>query len=323
MTLEQLRIFVAAAHVENFTRAGERLNISQSAVSAAIAALEREFQILLFDRSRRYVALTAAGDLFLAEAEAILARVEQATRRLEDLSAQRVGRISIAASQIAANYWLPSVLNRFRDNNPGIAIDVWHGSAEDVQARIRRGQSDIGVVGCPPEDGTFEVTMLSVDKLIAVVGERHKWYGRDRIEWDELPQTSWIMREPGSGTQALFEAAMVERGIPVKRLDVALVLRTGEAVCNAVANGTSAAVVSNLVAGSALQTGLLHHLQPIAIPREFALISLRDRPETTVAAALRDCMHGLPNAILPQGEPGIAAEGDKQRIMGLAPVRGM
>jgi len=64
MTLEQLRIFVSVAYVEHFTRAAEHLKISQSAVSTAVAALESRYKVLLFDRSRRHVELTAAGSVF-------------------------------------------------------------------------------------------------------------------------------------------------------------------------------------------------------------------------------------------------------------------
>jgi DNA-binding transcriptional LysR family regulator len=295
MTLEQLRIFVAVAYVEHFTRAAERLRISQSAVSAAVAALEEEYKILLFDRSRRHVELTAAGSVFLAEAEAILARVDLALRRFEDLAELRIGRLAIAASQTVANYWLPGLLNAFHERYPGVTIDLWDGNSTEVEKRVLRGQVDLGIIEHDPNDATLTVEAFAGDILVVVVGRRHPWFNRQKIDWKELLDTSWIMREPGSGTRALFEAAAAERGIRPETLDVALVLRTGEAVSNAVAAGTSAAVISNLVADVSLKAGALRRIEPISIERKFVVLSLPARPQTRSGTALLEHLRACAN----------------------------
>jgi DNA-binding transcriptional LysR family regulator len=300
MTLEQLRIFVAVAYVEHFTRAAERLRISQSAVSAAIAALEEEHKILLFDRSRRNVELTAAGSVFLAEAEAILARVDLALRRLEDLAELRIGKLAIAASQTVANYWLPGLLNAFHERYPGVAIDLWDGNSTEVEKRVLRGQVDLGIIEHKPQDAALAVESLAGDTLVAVVGHRHPWFSRQRIEWKEIVDTSWVMREPGSGTRALFEAAVEEQGIGLEMLDVALVLRTGEAVSNAVAAGTSAAVISNLVAEVSLKAGTLRRIEPISIDRKFIVLSLPARAQTRSGTALLDHLRACANGKFPR-----------------------
>ena len=288
MTLEQLRIFVSVAYVEHFTRAAEHLKISQSAVSTAVAALESRYKVLLFDRSRRHVELTAAGSVFLAEAEAVLARVDLAERRLEDLADLRIGRLAIAASQTVANYWLPSLLNAFHERFPGVDIDLSDGNSTEVEKRVLRGQVDLGIVEHDPHDDTLTVEPLATDTLIAVVGRRHKWFGRERVEWEELAESPWVMREPGSGTRALFEAALVAHGVAPENLEVTLVLRTGEAVCNAVAAGTSAAVLSQMVAEVALSAGALRRIDPISITRNFAALSLPGRVQPRTAVALLD-----------------------------------
>jgi len=285
MTLEQLRIFIAVAYVEHFTRAAERLKISQSAVSAAIASLETELQVLLFDRTRRHVELTAAGNVFLAEAEAIIARVDLALRRLEDLSELRIGRLAIGASQTVANYWLPPILNSFHDQFPGVAIDVLHGNSTEVEKRVLRGQVDLGIVEQAPNDATLDAETLAADTLYAFVGEKHEWFGRQTIEWSDLIQTSWILREPGSGTRALFEAALSDHEISPESLPVSLILRSGEAVRNAVTSGVCAAVISELVAEVALTAGKLRRLDSIAIERNFVAISLPGRGQTRATAA--------------------------------------
>jgi DNA-binding transcriptional LysR family regulator len=140
MTLEQLRIFIAVAQQEHFTRGAERLGLSQSSVSGAVAALENQFKVSLFDRSRRHVSLTNAGSVLLTEAEDILGRVDLAERRMQDLAELRAGSVSLAASQTVGSYWLPPILNRFPrtiswNNNRSLDRQL------DTGRKTRAGQS--------------------------------------------------------------------------------------------------------------------------------------------------------------------------------------
>jgi DNA-binding transcriptional LysR family regulator len=133
--------------------------------------------------------------------------------------------------------------------------------------------------------------VLHTDRLVLVVGRRHPWFVRETLDWPELDQTSWIMREPGSGTRALFETALVENGMAPEGLKTALVFRSGEAIVNAVASGTAATVVSELVAATAIKAGLLRRLAPISIARSFNALRLPGRPVTRAGAALRQHLH--------------------------------
>jgi DNA-binding transcriptional LysR family regulator len=296
MTLEQLRIFVAVAYIEHFTRAAERLGISQSAVSAAIAALESRYKILLFDRSRRNVELTDAGNLFLAEAEGILGRVNLAQRRIEDLSDLRVGRIVVAASRTIASYWLPQLLVTFRDRYPGLTIDLLQDNSAEVERRVSRGEVDIGIIERDPNDRTLRVETLARDTLVVVIGPRHAWFKRPFVDWRELADTSWILREPGSDTRALFEDTLTDRGVSPERLDVTLTLRSGEAICSAVVASASAAVMSSLVCTLARSAGLLQQLDSISIERNFSALHLPGRPMTRATRTLLDHLRSTGSA---------------------------
>src|SRR6202011_4908519 len=114
VTLEQLRVFVAVAERQHVTRAAAVLNLAQSAVSAAIAALESRYGEKLFHRVGRGVELTEAGALFLVEARAILARVEAAGQVLSELGNLKRGTLAVHASQTIAGYCLPRYLGAFR-----------------------------------------------------------------------------------------------------------------------------------------------------------------------------------------------------------------
>lgn len=139
MTLEQLRVFVAVAERQHVTRAAAVLNLAQSAVSAAIAALEERHGAKLFHRVGRGVELTEAGALFLVEARAILARVEAAGQVLSELGNLKRGTLAVHASQTIAGYWLPRYLVAFRHKYPGIDIRLTIGNTAQGAAAAARG----------------------------------------------------------------------------------------------------------------------------------------------------------------------------------------
>ena len=132
MTLEQLRIFVAVATREHVTQAARDLNLTQSATSAAVAALEARYQTKLFDRVGRRIVLTAAGKAFLVEARSILARVASAETVLNDLAGLKRGQLALAASQTIAGYWLPAFIHRFNAAHPAIKLQLSIGNTEQV-----------------------------------------------------------------------------------------------------------------------------------------------------------------------------------------------
>jgi DNA-binding transcriptional LysR family regulator len=294
MTLEQLRIFIVVAQQEHFTRGAERLGLSQSSVSGAIAALESHFKVSLFDRSRRHVSLTNAGNVLLTEAEDILGRVDLVERRMQDLAELRSGSVSLAASQTVGSYWLPPILNRFCEQYPGITIDLWTGNSTQAEKRVLAGRADLAIIEQEPLDSSLNAELVSTDMLVLVVGPLHPWYGRDAIDWSELTNTTWIMREPGSGTRALFEAELVAHGIPPAALNTTLTLRSGEAVRSAVSMSRSAAVISSLVAQVAIDAGLLRRLEPLALPRNYYALSSKTAPPTrALDVLLNDIRAGM------------------------------
>ena len=156
MTLEQLRIFLAVAERQHMTRAAEVLNLTQPAVSAAIAALEARHGLPLFHRIGRSIELTEAGKLLRGEAQAILRRVQDAESSLADLRGLRRGRLRLAASQTVGNYWLPPLMARFRRAFANIDLDLTIGNTEQVAAGVREGVAELGIVEEPVQGDVFE-----------------------------------------------------------------------------------------------------------------------------------------------------------------------
>lgn len=285
MTLDQLRVFVAVAERQHVTRAAQALHLAQSAVSAAIAALENRHGTRLFDRVGRGIELTQAGRSFLPEARAVLARAEQAERALADLSGLRCGTLGVMASQTIASYWLPHRLASFRRHYPDIRIGLQVGNTAQVAAAVHAGTAELGFVEGHVEDPDLEVRPVARDRLVVLVGPDHPWAARDGIEPRDLPDSAWVLREPGSGTRSVFEAAVKRAGIPVHSLPVALELPTNEAVRAAVEAGLGATALSVSVAAPSLEAGLLVRVGLPLPDRAFVALRHAERRPSRAAEA--------------------------------------
>src|ERR1700733_2569791 len=155
MTLEQLRIFVTVAEKQHVTQAARELNLTQSATSAAVAALEERYNIKLFDRVGRGVVLTHTGRTFLSEARAVLARARGAEQALRDMAGLKGAKLVVAASQTVANYWLPPRLQAFQAAHPGVDVSVRIANTERVAADVRESVADIGFIEGNIDDGAL------------------------------------------------------------------------------------------------------------------------------------------------------------------------
>ncbi|WP_019171476.1 LysR family transcriptional regulator [Pseudaminobacter salicylatoxidans] len=277
MTLEQLRIFVAVAEREHVTRAARDLHLTQSATSAAVAALEARHATKLFNRVGRRIELTEAGRLFLDEARAVLARAASAEAVLADLAGLKRGTLNLAASQTVANYWLPPFMHRFQTRYPGMAMRLTIGNTEQVAASVREGLADLGFIEGEIDDPALSITPAATDEMVLVVGAGHPWATRNSLTPANLPHTRWVLREPGSGTRAMLEEVLESFGIDPAALDVALELSSNEAVRTAVIAGAGAAVMSRFVTAAAVAAGRLVQM-PLSLPkRRFLAIRHKER----------------------------------------------
>jgi DNA-binding transcriptional LysR family regulator len=283
MTLEQLRIFVAVATREHVTQAARELNLTQSATSAAVAALEAQYQTKLFDRIGRRIVLTATGKAFLAEAKSILARVAAAETVLDDLAGLTRGSLALAASQTIAGYWLPSFIHRFNAAHPAITLSLTIGNTEQVAACVREGTADLGFVEGNVDDPVLAAQPVAEDELVLVGPPGHPLCGGSPVTASALKAARWVLREVGSGTRAMFEAALGGFGIAPAELDVVFDLPSNEAVRGAVEAGAGVTVISRLVAVRALKAGLLAAAD-VSLPRRH-FFSLRHKEHHQTQAA--------------------------------------
>jgi DNA-binding transcriptional LysR family regulator len=276
MTLEQLRIFVCVAERLNMTRAAEALHITQSGVSASISALENAYGTPLFDRVGRRIELSAAGQVFLVEAEKVLNQVRAAQRTLSDLSNLRRGTVAICASQTIGNYWLPPLIAEFHARFPHLRVDLRISNSAGIGRMLLDGEADLGFVEGVCSDPALTSDEVEGDRLCVFVPPEHPW-ASTRPSAEALLRGGWVLREDGSGTRSEFIRALEAMGLETDDLEVRLELPSNESVRSAVMAGAGPGALSDLVVREWLQTGALVRV-PLDLPRRaFRLLHHAER----------------------------------------------
>ncbi len=275
MTLEQLRIFLAVAEHMHFTRAAETLYITQPAVSAAIQSLETEYSVKLFHRVGRRVEITEAGKLLYREAQKILEQVVVAERNLRELNNLQQGELRLGASLTIGNYWLPNKISQFQQEYPGIRVNCTLANAEDIAEGTASGRFDLGLVSGEVKSALRDAlgqTVVGRDRLQIVVGQSHPWFHRTVVPVEELLTTPWVMREPGSGAQQVFEQALRSWGVDLSQLNIMLVLSSSEMVKAVVERGHGAAAIPELMVHKELQLRTLQAIQVLGQSSDSSIV---------------------------------------------------
>lgn len=286
MTLDQLRVFVAVAEREHMTRAAADLHITQSAASAAIAALESRHDARLFHRVGRGIALTDAGRAFLPEARAVLARAAGAAAVLHDVAGLARGTLRIAASQTIGGYWLPPRLAAFHRRYPAIELVTMIANTHDVADRVRDGRADLGLVEGEIDDPALARWRVGEDRMQLVQAPP----APHDIDAAWLQAAPWVIREPGSGTRDVLTAALAAHGIDATPIVPALILPSNEAIRSAVEAGAGIAGLSSLVVEPSIAAGRLVTLPFDFAPRSFFALCHKERYRSRAADAFVDLL---------------------------------
>ena len=232
----QLKAFHAVAQYGGFSRAAERLALTQPAVSDHIRKLEETYGVQLFLRSPRGVTLTALGRKLFAVAERHFETEAEALELLSRAATLEEGQLTIGAD--AAVHVLPAIA-RFRDRFPKIALRLVSGNSAELLARLESFAIDIAVTAERPASDAILSKRLRQDQLVAV-GSRRTAKG-PRLPFARFAQLPLILREEGSMTRKLLLAEMQRRGL---RPATAIEIESREAAREAAAQGLGIAVMS-------------------------------------------------------------------------------
>ncbi|PKK11782.1 LysR family transcriptional regulator [Thermomonospora sp. CIF 1] len=245
MELRQLEYFVAVAEERNFTRAAERMHISQSGISAQIRQLERELGAELFDRSARTITLTVAGKAALEHARAALAAARAVGRAVEETAGLIRGRLAVGMVVGCTITPLFEALAGFHRAHPGVELSLREDDSDQLIESVRSGALDLALVGtAAPPDGLETLTVIS-ERLVAAVPAEHPLAGRGRITLRDLADHPLVCMPPGTGLRTVLDRACAARGLGLK---TALEAGAADAIADLTARGLGVAVLSESMA---------------------------------------------------------------------------
>lgn len=241
MSLFKYKILCTAAELESLTKAGEQLNVTQSAVSHAISSLEREFGVRLLARNRTAVRLTADGERIIGLMREMLRLDEQLQQEIEAIKGIESGTVRLGTFTSVSIQWLPGIIQQFSKQYPLIDIALLDGSYQEIEASIANGGSDIGFVNLPASDG-LETIPLHKDRMVCVLGAGHPLGWQSDIRLDQLKDEPFMMPVAGcdNDVRRIFAEGKFTPNIKYK-------LEDDQAIIAMVRNGLGVSILPEMI----------------------------------------------------------------------------
>jgi LysR family carnitine catabolism transcriptional activator len=288
MNVKQLRAFLAVAECLSFAQAGERLHLSQPALSLAIKSLEDDLGGQLLARTTRNVSLTPEGETLLPLARQLLADWDNTEELLRQRFTLQMGKVSVAAMPSFAGNLLPVALKVFRGRYPRVNVAVHDVINEQVLEMVRHRRVELGIGFEPESSNSLVFTPFYMDRFVAVVAADSPLAGRDEVTWSELLGQDFIALQRPSAVRLLLEQAILARH---GKLSVAFESHQLSTIGRMVANGLGVSAVPSLCIGQMQELGAVCvALVEPRIERRIGLTMLADHKLSAAAQALREVL---------------------------------
>jgi len=244
----QLNVFLVAAETLNFTKAAQKLHMSQPSVSQHIQTLERNFNTKLFDRAGRSLQLTDAGLLLVPLSRDLIKQSILIEEAMASLQGEVFGHIIVGCSTTPGKYVLPHLLANFHRKYPKVNFTCLVSSQGNAIKRLCDGEIHFALsshIGDHCSETEFIKFMC--DEIILIAPPDHPWAEKQAICLDELFEADFILREDGSGTYLSVQDALANRDVDIRQLRTLLTLGNSEAIALSVQEGLGVGFVSNTV----------------------------------------------------------------------------
>jgi LysR family cyn operon transcriptional activator len=232
MELRQLRYLVTIAEEANFTRAAEKVFVSQSALSQQIQILEQEVGTVLLDRSKRGARLTSAGEILCHHARHIFGELEQAKVAIQELEGLQRGELRIGVVQTVNDYLMPSLATAFTQYHPQIKLFIDELSSDQIESGLEDGELQVGLGFIPTSNTIIQTESLFEEQLVLIVRNDHPLANQHRIPVGALDAMPMIMLSNTFCTRRLWEEnarlALIEPNIVMEMNTVSSILAVVE-----------------------------------------------------------------------------------------------
>ncbi|MFD2209667.1 cidABC operon transcriptional activator CidR [Virgibacillus halophilus] len=193
MDMQHLKYFMVVATEGNFTRAAEKLYVSQPTISKMVRSIETEFGVTLFDRSRKHVQLTDAGKVVLEQAQHMLRAYQNLSSELDDLMALKKGELHIGLPPMVGARFFPKIIQAFYRKYPNIKLHVVEDGAVKIESAVQNGTLDLGVVVLPVDEKQFDGYAFAEENLMLVTPAKHLLRYKKAVRLKDLKEEAFIL----------------------------------------------------------------------------------------------------------------------------------
>jgi DNA-binding transcriptional LysR family regulator len=283
MDIDQLRTFLEVSRQKSFSRAAEKLHVTQPSISAQIRSLETFLGHRLLERGGGKVTLTAAGRVFEPFAEDCLKRLNHMVLTLADLERSPRGALTVSANDSTALYVLPAFFSKFRKQYPRVALNIVRAERVKTLELVLDHEVDFGVVSLPVKDQRLHVEEIHKDELVLVVPPGHALANHERATLAQVAQHRLLLPKQGRRREQLDDLFAAERLIP----RIAMELDSNELLKRLILNEMGMGFLPKINVFEELRTGTLKVIavDGVELSRDLALISRKDRVLTRAGNA--------------------------------------
>lgn len=276
MNLDQIRAFLAVVKHGSISRAAKELYRTQPAITLKLQSLEAKLGHQLLERRQRGVSLTPAGEILRRRADSILGELQTLGTELSDLSARRVGRVALGASDTVCLYLLPQILKQFVQKYPGIELKLFTQISRRVLELITSEEIDIGIVTLPVEMEGIEWRKLYDDYFIVVFPPGHVLERFRRLRPKDLHGHAIIHLKPETVTRKWIDSRLAPFGLTEQ---VRIEVSTIEVVKRLVEVGLGISLLPEMAVAHELRSGQLRgaRLQGVSLKRAMGLAYRRGK----------------------------------------------
>ena len=274
MTLRHLEIFLAVAQEGKMGEAARKLHISQPTISQAIREIEGEYQVQLFERLSRKLYITEAGKTLLSYARHMVSLNQEMDRYLR-YSASHLD-LKVGASITVGSCVLAPLVRNMEQGSPGLQVQVYVENTRLIEEKILQSELDLGLVEGSVHSHDLICVPVVQDELVLVCAPSHPFGDRDFVDPQDLRGRSFLLREDGSGTRALFQKSLAPYGVEVR---AKWVCHSFNAILSAVEQGQGIGVISSLLVDRLGPNPGLHvlRIQGVPLMRSFQVVYHRDK----------------------------------------------
>jgi DNA-binding transcriptional LysR family regulator len=283
MDLDQLKTFLEVSRQKSFSRAAEKLHVTQPSISAQVRSLETYLGHRLLERGGGKVTLTAAGRVFEPFAEDCLKRMHHMVLTLADLERSPRGALTVSANDSTALYVLPAFFSKFRKQYPRVALNIVRAERVKTLELVLDREVDFGVVSLPVKDQRLHVEELHKDELVLVVPVGHPLAAHERVTLAQVAQHRLLLPKQGRRRDQLDELFAAEKLIP----KIAMELDSNELLKRLILNDMGMGFLPKINVFEELRAGSLKVIavEGVELARDLALISRKDRVLTRAGNA--------------------------------------